>query len=183
MQEFEVRFSGSGGQGLILGARMLAEALIVDGKQVAQSQSYEPVSRGGVSRSDLVISSGSVDYPLATALDLLLILDQIAAHVSTPLVKSGGVVLVDSGRVSDPPQGDFTLYALPFTETARKLGSERSANMVAWGAMLAVSSVCAREVIGQVLRTNTAKRFLNLNLAALTEGYRMGSEVLEEADL
>jgi len=178
MDEFEIRFSGAGGQGLILGARILAEALILDGKQVAQSQSYEPVSRGGVSRSDLVISDGSVDYPLVTALDVLLILDQIAAHVSTDLVKSGGVVLADSGRVGDPPQGDFSLYRLPFTETARKLGSERSANMVALGAMLALSSVCSREVVEQALRANTPKRFLDLNLAALGEGYRMGLEVL-----
>ena len=64
MDTLEIRFSGSGGQGLILAARILAAALVAQGRNVAQSQSYEPVSRGGLSRSDLVISDGEADFPL-----------------------------------------------------------------------------------------------------------------------
>ena len=69
MEHCEIRFSGSGGQGLILSARTLATALTLDGKKVAQSQSYEPTSRGGLSRSDLVVAQETVDYPLVTKLD------------------------------------------------------------------------------------------------------------------
>ena len=40
---FEIRLSGSGGQGLVVGGVMLAEALAtVDGKNVVQTQSYGP---------------------------------------------------------------------------------------------------------------------------------------------
>ena len=38
-------FGGTGGQGLILSAKMLADAMAADGRSVAQSQSYEPRSR------------------------------------------------------------------------------------------------------------------------------------------
>ena len=62
---FEVRIGGTGGQGLILSGKMLADALAAEGKHVAQSQTYEPTSRGGFCNADLVIADGEVDYPLA----------------------------------------------------------------------------------------------------------------------
>ena len=44
---YEIRLSGSGGQGLILMGIILAEAIgIYDGKYVAQTQSYGPEARG-----------------------------------------------------------------------------------------------------------------------------------------
>ena len=46
----EIRLSGSGGQGMVLGAIILAEAAaIYDGKNATQSQSYGPEARGGSS--------------------------------------------------------------------------------------------------------------------------------------
>ncbi len=43
----EIRLAGSGGQGLITGMHILFRALALEGKRAAQSQSYEPTSRGG----------------------------------------------------------------------------------------------------------------------------------------
>lgn len=65
---WQARLSGSGGQGLGLAGRLLADALVAEGWRVALSQSYEPTSRGGLSRSDLVVDGAAVDYPLATDL-------------------------------------------------------------------------------------------------------------------
>ena len=48
----EIRIGGTGGQGLILSAKMLADALAAGGKRVAQSQTYEPTSRGGYCNAD-----------------------------------------------------------------------------------------------------------------------------------
>ena len=85
---FEIRKSGTGGQGLGLSGKMLAAALTSDGLHVAQSQSYEPTSRGGMSRSDLVVTPGIADYPLATKLDYLLILDERAMSISDGMIKN-----------------------------------------------------------------------------------------------
>ena len=104
MAQLEIRLSGAGGQGLQLSAGILAEALVLEGRTVAQSQSYEPTSRGGLSRSDLVVGDEAPDYPLATALDLLLILDNCAAEASTDLLKPDAVVLADTTRVPEPPR-------------------------------------------------------------------------------
>jgi 2-oxoglutarate ferredoxin oxidoreductase subunit gamma len=175
MGELEIRLSGSGGQGLILSARILSEALTLEGRTVAQSQSYEPTSRGGLSRSDLVVGDDVPDYPLVTTLDFLLILDQCAAEASSGLIKTGATVIVDSRRVSAPPQGDFALHALPLSETARKLGNERVANIVALGALVELSGVCRRDSLEQAIRARTPKGYLDLNLEAMAAGGRLAT--------
>ena len=54
---YELRFSGSGGQGLITAAVVFAEAVgVYDGKYVCQTQSYGPEARGGKSKAEVVIS-------------------------------------------------------------------------------------------------------------------------------
>jgi 2-oxoglutarate ferredoxin oxidoreductase subunit gamma len=176
MGELEIRLSGSGGQGLILSARILSEALTLEGRTVAQSQSYEPTSRGGLSRSDLVVGDGVPDYPLVTALDSLLILDQCAAEASAGLIKAGATVIVDTRRVTAPPQGDFALYALPLSETARRLGNERVANIVALGALVELSGVCRRDSLEQAIRARTPKGYLDLNLEAMAAGGRLATQ-------
>ncbi|MCK5915301.1 MAG: 2-oxoacid:acceptor oxidoreductase family protein, partial [Deltaproteobacteria bacterium] len=53
----EIRLAGSGGQGLITAGIILAEAAILDNKNVVQSQSYGPEARGGASRAEIIIAT------------------------------------------------------------------------------------------------------------------------------
>ena len=74
---YDIRLSGSGGQGLILMGIILAEAIgIYDGKHVAQTQSYGPEARGGSSKAEIVVSDEEIDYPEGLKLDLLLAMNQ-----------------------------------------------------------------------------------------------------------
>jgi 2-oxoglutarate ferredoxin oxidoreductase subunit gamma len=172
-RDLQVRLSGSGGQGLILSGQVLAGALVLEGKRVAQSQSYEPTSRGGLSRSDLVIGDEIPDYPLVTALDYLLILDDCAAAVSTSVLRPGAIVLTDELHVTAPPSGDFTAHRLPLAETARALGNERATNMVALGALVGLTGICAFASLEQAVRGGVPKRFVELNLTAIDEGRQL----------
>lgn len=172
-QDIEIRLSGSGGQGLGLSGRILAEALTKEGRRVAQSQSYEPTSRGGLSRSDLVAGDDTPDYPLVTALDFLLILDQCAVTDLEELIKPRTLVLADSDRVPEPPRGDFAVYTLPFTDTARRLGNERVANIVALAALVSLGGLCPGETLETAIRSRTPKGFLDLNLEAMNAGFQL----------
>ena len=92
MSTTEIRFAGIGGQGLILCARMLLKALGAEGRSAAQSQNYEPTSRGGLCHSDIVlgdVDATGVDYPLLTQLDYLVVLDELGLAGSLPLLKPG----------------------------------------------------------------------------------------------
>lgn len=167
----ELRIGGTGGQGLILAAKMLADALAACGRHVAQSQSYEPTSRGGFCSADLVVADGEVDFPLATSLDCLVLLDRMAVAPSWPLLKPGALVIADTRLCPDLPAGDNRRYHLPLSRTALQLGSERVTNIVALGALVALGDVCDRRRIEQAVRADAPKSFLDLNVDALREGF------------
>ena len=110
---------------------MLADALAATGKRVAQSQTYEPTSRGGFCNSDLVIADGEVDYPLVTALDHLVLLDRLAVKPSWPLLKPGALVIADTRLCPELPAGDFrrpSAAAQPHRDRAR----QRARRPISW---------------------------------------------------
>ena len=72
----DVRFSGVGGQGIVLAGRLLGKAAALhDGKEAVCTQTYGPEARGGASRADVVISDESVDYPFVIEADVQQILE------------------------------------------------------------------------------------------------------------
>ena len=106
LDRYEIRLSGSGGQGLVLAGIILAEAAgIYEGKNVVQTVSYGPAARGGTSRADVVISDQEIDYPKAMGVDILLAMTQMASDESISDLKPSGVLVVDSqlvGQVTYP---------------------------------------------------------------------------------
>lgn len=170
---YEIRLSGTGGQGLGLGGKMLAAALSSEGLHVAQSQSYEPTSRGGMSRSDLVVTPETADYPLATGLDYLLILDTKAMSISEGMINHDAVVLVDEELVPNPPEGDFKVFALPLSKTAISLGNLRVTNVVSLGALIALGNICSIETMEAAIKRITPKKYAQMNLDAVRAGYEL----------
>jgi 2-oxoglutarate ferredoxin oxidoreductase subunit gamma len=92
----EFRLSGSGGQGLILAGIVLAKAATLEGYKVTQTQSFGPESRGGKSRSDVVISNTEIYYPEAQYFDYLLALTQEASDSYIYDLKDNGLLMIDS---------------------------------------------------------------------------------------
>jgi len=135
---YEVRLSGSGGQGIILASVVMAEAVAVyEGLQVSQSQSYGPEARGGRCKAEVVISDREIDYPKVVQLDLLLAMTQEACDTYFFDFKPNGLLLVDSTFVEQIPTS--RAIAIPFTRIARdEIGKVMTANMVALGAIAAV---------------------------------------------
>ena len=167
----EIRLAGSGGQGLILGMHILFRALGLEGRRAAQSQSYEPTSRGGFCYSDLIVSDDPAGYPLVTGLDMIAGLSQIGIDRSMALVKRGALVIVDERMVPQPPVGAYDLHVLPITSRALALGSPRIANIIALGALARLSGVISQATLEQAVRLETPKKFADLNLAAVAEGF------------
>ncbi len=169
-RRIEIRIGGTGGQGLILSAKMLAGALAAAGRHVAQSQTYEPTSRGGFCSADLVLTDGEVDFPLVTALDHLVLLDRSAVKPSWSLLEPGALVIADTRLCPELPEGNYRRYHLPLSRTALELGSERVTNIVALGALVELSGVCDREQIERAVRTETPRGYVDLNMDALAAG-------------
>ena len=156
---YEIRIAGSGGQGIIMAGIILAEAAILDGKYVTQSQNYGPETRGGTSVSEVILSDMEVDYPNAMELDLLVALTQEACDRNLPDMKREGLVVVDSDLVQRVLWG--RLATLPFQQIAQKAGEERAINMAALGAIAAFST----EISSASLKRVMARRLPSAKVA------------------
>ena len=180
-ERYEIRFSGAGGQGLITAGIILAEAAsIVEGKHAVQSQSYGPEARGGASKAEVIISDGPIDYPKATVVDACLAMTQEAADKYANGIKKGGVLLLDSDFVKNEPKGDFKIYKFPIIRTAKEeVGREIVGNVVALGAMIALTDVVKRESGLKAVLAKVPEAFLDLNKKAYNMGYDKVKELLD----
>jgi 2-oxoglutarate ferredoxin oxidoreductase subunit gamma len=177
---FEIRLSGSGGQGMILASVILAEAIGVDyQKKVVQTQSYGPEARGGASKADVVVSTNEIYYPKAMQLDLLLCMTQESLDKYHGDLRPDGVLVVDSGLVNSVPTEDY--YGLPFTKIAREeAGHIMVANVVALGAIAALTGIVKKEdLIGAVLK-RAPRGTEEKNRSAVELGYAAALEIRKQ---
>lgn len=178
---YEVRFSGSGGQGLITAAVIFAEAAgVYGGKYVCQTQSYGPEARGGKSQAEVVISGQPIDYPKAGQLDLLLAMNQASCDAYFFDLQPNGLLVVDSSLVEQLPTS--RVIAIPFTDLARDVtGKVMAANMIALGAVGALSGQVAAEDLERALLKRMPPATAEINLGALRLGAEEGGKVNIEA--
>ena len=167
---YEIRLGGSGGQGIILMGIILAEAIgIYNGKFVAQTQSYGPEARGGSSKSEVIVSSGEIDYPKAMKPDLLLVMNQKSCDEFYPDLKPEGILIVDSTFVTQVPTPKA--YRIPFTRIAReKFRREVVANIIALGALSQLTPIVSPKAIESAVLARVPKGTEKLNRDALRAG-------------
>jgi len=170
----EIRLSGSGGQGMVLGAIILAEAAaIYDGKNATQSQSYGPEARGGSSKSDVVISEGFIEYPKATRVDVLLAMTQESADKYCPDLRPGGLLIADEDMVAEMPEVEGRAVRLPIVRLATEtVGKRVVANIVALGALVKLTGVVSEEAVRKAVLARVPRGTEQLNAKALEVGFR-----------
>jgi len=169
---YDIRLSGSGGQGIILMGIILAEAIgIHDGRFVAQTQSYGPEARGGSSKAEVVVSDSEIDYPKALQLDLLVAMNQKSCDDYYMDLKPDGVLIVDSTLVRQVSLS--RAYRIPFTGIAREeLKREMVANIVALGALAVLTPMVSSRAIERAVLARVPKGTEKLNRDALQAGMK-----------
>jgi len=173
----EVRFGGSGGQGVILMGVILAMAAALDHRYVVQTQSYGPEARGGYSRSDVIISESPVDYPELQGVDLLVVLSQAAADHYVPLLRPDGVFVFDSEKVPSPPSFRGASFGIPFVRLAiEETGRDQVANVVTLGAVVGMTGVVSTESLRKAVLSVVPKGTEEVNQKALARGLALSAD-------
>lgn len=174
----ELRLSGSGGQGIILAAIILAEAAGSDGNYVIQTQSYGPEARGGASKAEVVISSEEIDYPKVTVPDAVLAMSEEAYRKYGRNRKENGLLLVDTTFVKETGDTPGNVISIPITRIARdELGTPQAANIVALGAMNRITRAVSDEALRDAVKKRAPRGTEELNLRALEYGYKLAEAV------
>ena len=169
----EIILAGSGGQGLILSGIMLAEAAMLEGKNVAQTQSYGIASRGGLSLAEVIVDEEEIIFQQVRTPSCVLALTEEAAKKYEAWAAKGVPMLYDSTLARRRSGENF--IGLDFTRRASDLGNAGSVNILALAAVAAYTRVVTISSLERLLRKRFRGPALALNLQLLAAGSELAA--------
>ena len=169
-------FSGSGGQGVITAAIILAEAAVLyENLNAVQSQSYGAEARGGATRSDIIIANSTIHYPKVIQPNVLVCLTQDAYNKFYPVIRPGGLLITDMRYVKTEKKVDAQQKAIAMFETIMdKIGKPIVFNICMLGVVISLTELVKPESIMKVLERRIPADFLKMNRSALDIGIKLG---------
>ncbi len=176
MKRCRLVLSGSGGQGVITAAIILAEtAVLYENLNAVQSQAYGPEARGGATRSDVIISGEAINFPKVYQPNVLVCLTQLSYNKFYPIIRPGGLLITDSRFVDIERKADARQRQLPMYETVmEKIGKPIVFNICMLGALVSMTDLVAPESVKKVLKDRIPQGFLEMNYSALELGLSLG---------
>lgn len=165
-------FSGSGGQGVITAAIILAEsAAIHEHRNAVQTQVYGAAARGGSTRSDVIISNDPINYPKVDQPNILVCLTQTAYNAFSNIVRPGGLLLTDPRFVQTHVKVDAVQHEIPmFENVMTKIGKPIVFNICMLGAVIGLTAVAKAESVMTTLASRIPQNLLSMNKEALDLG-------------
>lgn len=177
MERCRFVFSGSGGQGVITAAIILAEAAVMhEGLNAVQSQAYGAAARGGATRADVIVSDTEIYYPKVIQPNVLVCLTQEAYSKYHPIIRPGGLLITDRRYVETGRRLDAQKQELPLIQSVLdKIGKAIVLNICMLGAVISLTEIVQPDSIMKVLANRVPKDFIEMNQAALELGMQLGA--------
>jgi 2-oxoglutarate ferredoxin oxidoreductase subunit gamma len=173
-ERLELRFSGFGGQGIILAGYIVGRAATVHaGRYAVMAQSYGPESRGGACMTELVVADSEIAYPRVVTPDLGVVMSQ-PAYVKYGIDRPDGCLLiVDEDLVAPDEEAERgrLVLAAPATRLAEELGRRIIANIVMLGFVCGSTRLLPYEVMRDAVATSVPAGSEEANLLAFETGH------------
>jgi 2-oxoglutarate ferredoxin oxidoreductase subunit gamma len=166
--------AGFGGQGVMSIGLNLAQAAMLEGKNVTYLPSYGAEVRGGTANCTVVISDDEIASPVASSPEFVVAMNQPSVMRFQNQIQSGGLFFINSSLVEfEIARGDISVVSVPANSIAENLGSPKSANMVMLGAFTRKSGLVSLSSAIEALKfiLGTKQKLLAVNEKALRAGY------------
>ena len=145
-------FGGFGGQGLLFAGHVLAEAAVIEGRNVSWMPSYGPEMRGGTASCTVIVADGPIGSPIVDSADSVIALNPPSLAKFEPLLVPGGLLLLNASLIeAEPRRTDVEIVAIPCTALARAAGDDRFVSVVALGGFIARRAIVSADSIRQAL--------------------------------
>lgn len=167
-------FAGFGGQGVLSMGLILAQAAMLEGKNVTYLPSYGAEVRGGTANCTIAISDEDIASPIASSPEFIIVMNQPSLVRFQNLLQSGGLLFINSSLIETKIiRGDIDTISVPANNIAEDLGNPKSTNMVMLGVFTRKSNLVTFPSIITAMKDilKSKKRLIDLNKKALTTGY------------
>ena len=168
--------AGFGWQGVLLAGEVLANAFMLDNKNVTWYPCYGAEMRGGTVNCEIVMSDDEVSSVNKSEADYIIVLNQASFDKFESKVRKGGVLIVNTSLAEEKRnRNDIEYVFAPISGMAEGLGNVKMANMLALGLLLKSSGLLSVEILENALATVLPphrQKLLPLNKQAMDMGYK-----------
>lgn len=171
-----VIIAGSGGQGIMLLGKVLAEAAMREDRHVTWLPSYGAEVRGGTAHCMVTVSDAGIGSPYIDQAGTLIIMNEPSLERFQSRIENNGLLIINSSLVRKNIKTKSRLLKFPFTEIALRLGNIKVANMAALGCYINHKNIVSAKSIIQVIceiAPPDKKGLIEINTKALEEGMRL----------
>jgi len=171
----QLRFTGVGGQGVLLAGEILAEAKIRDGGYGVKAATYTSQVRGGPTKVDILLDETEILYPYANEgeIEFMLSTAQVSYDQFKSGVKEGGIIVVEPNLVT-PSEADrkkWQIFEIPIIAIAKEeVGNVVTQSVVALAITVTMSKCADRDHVFQTMIDKVPAKVVELNKKAFELG-------------
>ncbi len=176
------KVGGQQGEGIESTGEIFATAMNRKGYYLYGYRHFSSRIKGGHTNNKIRVSTTPV-HAISDDLDILIAFDQETIDVNHHEMREDSIILADAKAKPVKPEGCHAqLIELPFTATAKELGTALMKNMVAIGATSALMNLNTNtfeELITNMF-SKKGDKVVEVNIQALNEGYQLMQSRLPE---
>jgi len=181
--EYQLRFTGVGGQGVLLAGEILAEAKIKDHGYGVKAATYTSQVRGGPTKVDILLDSEEILYPYANEgeIDFMLSTAQVSYNAFKGGVKAGNIIVVEPNLVtpSDEDRKKFRIYEIPIITIAKEeVGNVVTQSVVALAITVTMTKCVNRDLVFETMLEKVPDKVKDLNKKAFELGEKYALKAL-----
>ena len=184
----QLRFTGVGGQGVLLAGEILAAAKIKAGGYGVKAATYTSQVRGGPTKVDIILDDDEILYPYANEgeIEYMLSTAQVSYNQFKGGVKDGGIIVIEPNLVT-PTQEDierWDMYAIPIISIAKEeVGNVVTQSVVALGVTVEMTQVLPNDLVYETMISKVPPKFIELNKTAYDLGVKYAKEAKERGTI
>lgn len=172
----EITIGGTGGQGVLFIGRLMAEAALLEDREVVWVPSYGAAKRGGSVCCSVIISDEKIGAMVVARPNAAIAMNLTWAERLEPIITPGGLLIVNRSSVSSQlKRSDIRVVYLLAHEMFAELGDDSVANLIALGVLINCYPVVSPSSIDSVMDNMLARdqQRLEFNKRALRQGLQM----------
>jgi 2-oxoglutarate ferredoxin oxidoreductase subunit gamma len=177
-----MRFTGVGGQGVLLAGEIFAAAKIKTGGHGLKTATYTSQVRGGPTVVDITLDDDEIFYPYANdgEIDFMLSVAQVSYNSFKDGVTPGGTIVVDPNLVhpSDEDRKTWKIYEIPIITIAKEeVGNVITQSVVALAIANTMQKALEKDVLVQTMLSKVPAKVHAANLKAYELAFLSGRKI------
>lgn len=182
-----LRFTGVGGQGVLLAGEIMAACKIKQGGYGLKTATYTSQVRGGPTVVDITLDDNEIRYPYANEgeVDFMLSVAEVSYAQFKNGVKPGGIMVIDPNLVqpTDEDRQKWKIYDIPIITIAKEeVGNVITQSVVALAIANTMTKVLDEQTLIDVMLSKVPPKVHDANKKAYELGKKYALEAINASN-